>query len=121
MMVKWAEEFQKANPGVRIDVSAGGAGKGAADVLGGLVDLGMISRDIHPDEIKRGASWVPVVKDAVVPVVNAANPVARELQAHGLPRSIFRSCWVEKKPLTWGEAVGKPGSARSHDGLHPFR
>ena len=28
MVVKWAEEFQKINPQVRINVSAGGAGKG---------------------------------------------------------------------------------------------
>ena len=35
MMVKWAEEFRKVYPGVRIDVSAGGAGKGITDALAG--------------------------------------------------------------------------------------
>jgi len=28
MAVRWAEEFRKINPEVRIDISAGGAGKG---------------------------------------------------------------------------------------------
>ena len=37
MMVAWAEEYQNIHPGVRIDVSAGGAGKGMADTLGGAV------------------------------------------------------------------------------------
>lgn len=32
MVVKWAEEFGKAYPGVKIDVAAGGAGKGIAEL-----------------------------------------------------------------------------------------
>jgi len=46
MMVKWAEEYQKIHKDVRIEVSAGGAGKGMTDALTGMVDLGMVSRDI---------------------------------------------------------------------------
>ncbi len=111
MMVTWAEEFHKANPGVRVDVSAGGAGKGAADVLGGLVDIGMISRDVHPDEVKRGGWWIPVVKDAVVPVINASNPVARELQARGLPRDVFKTCWIENRNITWGQVMREASGA----------
>lgn len=33
MAVKWAEEFRKIHPKVRIDISAGGAGKGITDAL----------------------------------------------------------------------------------------
>ena len=51
MMVKWGEEFQKVHPKVRVEISAGGAGKGAADALAGLVDIGMISRSIKQEEI----------------------------------------------------------------------
>jgi phosphate transport system substrate-binding protein len=107
MMVTWAEQFHKAHPKVRIDVSAGGAGKGAADALGGLVDIGMVSRDIHPDEIRKGGFWVSVVKDAVIPVANARNPVARDLAAKGVRRATFAALWIEGKPLTWGDVVGK--------------
>jgi phosphate transport system substrate-binding protein len=46
MVVKWAEEFKKVNPKVRIDVAAGGAGKGMADCLAEVVDIGMVSREI---------------------------------------------------------------------------
>ncbi len=41
MVVKWAEEFQKLHPRVRIDVQAGGAGKGIADVIADMVDFGI--------------------------------------------------------------------------------
>ena len=72
MMVRWAEEFKKIQPDVRIDVSAGGAGKGIADTVAGMVDLGMVSRDIKEEETRQGIVFVPVVKDAVFPAVNAA-------------------------------------------------
>ena len=55
MAIKWAEEFQKIHPEVKIDIGAGGAGKGMADALAKVVDLGMVSRDIYPEEIKKGA------------------------------------------------------------------
>ena len=110
MMVRWAEEYHKLNPGVRIDVSAGGAGKGATDALSGMVDIGMVSRDIHPEEVKRGGFWVPVVKDAVLPTANAGNPAAKELVKTGLKRDTFVALWIEGKSLTWAEAVGKPKS-----------
>lgn len=106
MMVTWAEQFHKAHPKVRIDVSAGGAGKGAADALGGLVDIGMVSRDIHPDETKKGGFWVSVVKDAVIPVANARNPVAKALTAKGVKRATFAALWIEGKALTWGDVAG---------------
>jgi len=108
MMVTWAEQFHKANPKVRIDVSAGGAGKGAADALGGLVDIGMVSRDIHPDEVGKGGFWVSVVKDAVIPVANARNPVAKELARRGVKRETFAALWIRGKTLTWGDVIGNP-------------
>ncbi len=107
MMVVWAEEFRKTNPGVQVDVSAGGAGKGATDALGGMVEIGMVSRDVHPEEVKKGGFWIPVVKDAVLPAANAANPVAKELAARGVAQKTFAALWVEGKLLTWGDVVGK--------------
>ncbi|MCE8429450.1 MAG: hypothetical protein J5U19_13805, partial [Candidatus Methanoperedens sp.] len=35
MAVRWGEEFQKLHPKVKVDISAGGAGKGMTDTLGG--------------------------------------------------------------------------------------
>src|SRR3954466_3461557 len=69
--VKWGEEFKKLHPNVRFDISAGGAGKGISDAISGLVDLGAVSRDIYPEEIKKGAFPIAVTKDAVVATVNA--------------------------------------------------
>jgi len=103
MMVKWAEEYRKLNPDIKIDISAGGAGKGVADALAGLTDIGMVSRDIRTEEMNQGAFAVAVVKDAVFPVMNADNPVAEKIRNRGIGRSSFIDLWIHGKRLTWGE------------------
>lgn len=106
MVVKWAEVYQQQNAGVRIDVEAGGAGKGAADALGGLVDIGMVSRAIKPEEEQKGGWWIPVVRDAVFPVVNEKNPVLDKLAAQGLKKEVFIGMWMTGAVTTWGQATG---------------
>jgi phosphate transport system substrate-binding protein len=106
MMVKWGEEFQKINPKVRVDVSAGGAGKGIADALSGLVDIGMVSRDIRPEESEKGAFAIAVVKDAVFPTINSANPSLKAVMAKGLKKQAFMDLYIDGKTMTWGDAAG---------------
>ena len=108
MMVKWGEEYQKLHPGVQFDISAGGAGKGMTDALGGQVDIGMVSREIKPEEEQQGAYWVSVVKDAVFPAINEKNPVLNELLSQGISREKFADIFITGKIKTWGELVGRP-------------
>ncbi len=108
IMVRWAEEFQKIHPGVEFDISAGGAGKGAADALGGLVDIGMVSRDIFPAEIEKGAVYVGAAIDAVVPTANAANPYREQLLANGVKRQAFLDIWINGKIINWRDVF--PGA-----------
>jgi len=108
MMVKWAEEYQKIHKDVRIEVSAGGAGKGMTDALTGMVDLGMVSRDISPEEIGKGAVYVAVTKDAVVVTGNADNPVIADLQKKGINRSVLKKIFVNESVTGWGTVVYQP-------------
>lgn len=105
MMVRWTEEFQKVHAGVRFDLSAGGAGKGMADALGSMVDIGMVSRGIYPAEIENGAFWVSVTKDAVVAVVNADNPVLQELLTKGMTRQAFSDIWTTGNVTDWRDVT----------------
>jgi len=107
MMVKWSEEYQNLHSEVKIDISAGGAGKGMADVLGGMVDIGMVSREIYPEEVQRGAFYIAVVKDAVVVTVNEKNPFLKELGSRGVKRSELQKIWVSGEIKDWGELVGR--------------
>jgi len=108
MMQRWAEEFQKIHPNVQFDISAGGAGKGMTDTLAGAVDIGMISRSITPEEEAKGAFWVAVTKDAVLPIVNAKNPVLQDILAKGLTKEIFEKIYITGEITNWGQAVGRP-------------
>ena len=109
MMIKWAEEFQKIHPQVKIEVSAGGAGKGMTDALAGLVDIGMVSRDISPEETAQGAFWVGVVKDAVVATINKNNPLLQDILSKGFNKSTFMGIYIYGNITTWGQTVGKTG------------
>jgi phosphate transport system substrate-binding protein len=108
MMQRWAEEFQKINPGVQFDISAGGAGKGMTDAVSGAVDIGMVSRSIKPEEEAQGAYGVAVVKDAVFPTVNANNPVLSDILAKGITQETFVKIYITGEITTWGQVVGKP-------------
>ena len=114
MVMKWSEEFRKLNPDVRFDVSAGGAGKGIADALADMVDIGMVSREINPAEIQKGAWFIPVTKDAVVPVINQDNPLFKEIMKKGIKKSDFARIWLNEEPPTWNELLGGKGSVQVH-------
>lgn len=107
MMVKWAEEYQKIHPNVRIEVSAGGAGKGMTDALSGLVEIGMISREIYPEEVQQGAVYVKVTKDAVVATINANNPVLNDILTKGMTKQAFYNIYIAANVTTWGEVVNR--------------
>jgi len=117
MMVRWGEEFQKLHPDVKLDISAGGAGKGMADALAGAVDIGMVSREVYPEEVEKGAFWVSVTKDAVFCTVNEQNPVWEELRQQGISRETLIGIFVTGEITTWGQVVGRPGVS---DPIHTF-
>lgn len=106
LTVKWAEEFRKLHPDVKFDISAGGAGKGMTDALSKMVDIGLVSREINPEEVKKGAYAIPVTKDAVVPTVSAASPVIQDILAKGLDRDAAINVFITGKAKTWGQALG---------------
>jgi phosphate transport system substrate-binding protein len=114
MAVKWAEEFKKINPGVRIDISAGGAGKGMTDVLNNMVEIGMVSREIYPEEIRKGAFPIAVTRDAVVPVISAQNPVLNEVLKKGLKKETGNNIWITGKFRTWSSAFGANSKVSMH-------
>jgi phosphate transport system substrate-binding protein len=106
MAQKWVEEFGKVYPEVKIDVQAGGAGKGLADVLAGMVDIGMVSRDVHPAEVEKGALAIAVTKDAVVGTISAKNPLLKDILSHGAKKDSLIGIWITGAVKTWGQAIG---------------
>lgn len=108
LAVRWQEEFKKMHPKVKIDISAGGAGKGITDALSGVVDMGMVSREVYAAEINKGAYVISVARDAVVPTINSRNPMIVEVLTKGLTLEMARMIW-SGKVQSWEEVLGKSG------------
>ena len=106
LTVKWAEEFHKLHPRVTVNISAGGAGKGMADALSKMVELGMYSKEISPEEKARGAWWIAASKDAVLPVMNAGCPYVAGLMKTGLTKQKFFDVFISGNIKTWGQLMG---------------
>jgi phosphate transport system substrate-binding protein len=104
--VAWGEAFQNLHPGIKVDISAGGAGKGAADAIAGLVDIGMVSREPDPAEVKKGITPVYVLHDAVFPVVSDKNPALGEIMKRGITLRKLNEIYVTGDITTWDGAVG---------------
>jgi phosphate transport system substrate-binding protein len=110
LAVKWAEAFKKAHPKVRIDVSAGGAGKGMADALSGAVDIGMVSREVDRAESSRRAFPVFIAKDGVFATVRDKNPAIGQIRSRGISRQTFVDIFINGKVSNWKRAVGGPSA-----------
>lgn len=105
MTTRWAEEFCKIHPEVRIDISAGGAGKGMTDALSGIVDLGMFSRGISDVEKAKGVWWIAVTKDAVLPTINAKNPAIDLVKKCGFNQDKFIKLFLNQEIKTWDQLL----------------
>lgn len=117
MCLLWAEEFQNEHPDVVINISGGGAGKGMTDALNDMVDFGMISREIKDAEVERGAWFIAVARDAVVPTINPKNPLYSEVQKRGLTRDQLYKIFVSGEITRWNQVYpdyqGAPDEAIS--------
>ena len=114
LTVKWSEEFKKEYPEVNFDISAGGAGKGMTDVLSNMVDLAMFSREVSLEEEEKGAWWVAVTKDAVLPTINASNPLFDSIMMKGLSRQEFIDVFITGKITLWNSLAGTLNEEKIH-------
>lgn len=93
----WAEEYQKVEPAVSVEVSGGGSGQGIAALINGTADIANSSRKIEPEEeaaiiAHRGSKPCEflVGYDALSVYVHKNNPITaisieelREIYAEG--------------------------------------
>ncbi len=74
MMDKWASEFGRANPGMRIDYSSTGSGAGIKAIQSRTVDFGATDAAMSDDELRQVSGGeivhIPVVLGAVVLTYN---------------------------------------------------
>ena len=75
LMILLAEEYQRLNPDVVVNVSGGGSGTGYSNAEAGVSAFGMISEEFNSE---KAASCTPytVAKDGIGIIVNLNNPLS---------------------------------------------
>lgn len=112
---KVAEAYMARHPGQTIVLRPGDSGPGLKSLLDGTTDIAMVSAVISDDVLKRAKvaglalQSRPVAMDAIVPVVNPANPVS------GL--SLEQLGMVYRGAVTDWEQVGAHGGEMALFGL----
>jgi len=67
------KQFERQNPGWRVDVQMGGSSRGIADVRSGSAMIGMVSRALKPAESDLKPRTIAL--DGVALIINKANPL----------------------------------------------
>lgn len=73
LALELGKRFEKLNPGVRVDVQAGGSSRGITDARSGLADIGMVSRALKPEEADLTAHVIAL--DGITIILHRSNPV----------------------------------------------
>jgi phosphate transport system substrate-binding protein len=106
LISRFADEFMKIHPGVKIEVTRMGTGEGITALLTKKCEIAMISRPLTDEEINAGIWVIPVAKDGVAPIVNQKNPYIENLLNQGLSPQEFLQIFTSGKQLTWGFVLG---------------
>src|SRR3990167_7208896 len=108
-IIRIADYFRRVG-----DFSAGGAGKGAADAIVGLADIGMVSRDPDPAELQRDIRAVYILKDAVFPVISEKNFYLQEFLKKGIKRQALTDIYIAGTATRWGQITGTKADKPIH-------
>ncbi|MEA4847579.1 MAG: phosphate ABC transporter substrate-binding protein [Clostridiaceae bacterium] len=68
-----AKAFKEKNPNATIDIQGGGSGVGIKSATDGVVDIGMSSRDLKPEE--KSLKEFKIAVDGIAVIVNPTNEV----------------------------------------------
>lgn len=110
---KWADDFMKIHPGVKIEVTKTGTGQGITGLQEKKIQLAMISRPLMPEEKEAGIWIIPVAKDGVAPIINQKNPYLEKLLQQGLSPEEFQKAFTSETPVKWGELLGIAGNEKA--------
>src|SRR5690606_7708663 len=73
----------------------------------------LVSREIHQEEIRKGVWYVPVAKDAVLPVMSAQHPQREEIMKRGLKKKELEQIFINAQATKWSD-VGVSGALPVH-------
>lgn len=110
---KWADEFMKIHPDVKIKVMESGTGQGISDLLEKKAALAMISRPLAEPDKEAGIWTIPVAKDGVATIVNLNNPFIYRIMKQGLSTDELQKLFTNDSPVRWSEVLDTSGTQKA--------
>ncbi len=74
LAITMGKRFEAQNPQIRVDVHTGGSTRGVVDTQQGLADIGMVSRQLTPQE-EANLQVFLIAMDGISIIVHADNPI----------------------------------------------
>jgi len=93
----WAEEYEKANPGITCEVIMTQPGLTGPIMAENLIFL---SQSQLPEETP--GFLMTVGREVIVPIVNTGNPLMNELNGKGVSRDMLINLFLEPSSQSWG-------------------
>ncbi len=102
---KFSQEFTKAFPKINIQANITSSGEAMKMLENGSIDLAMVSRTQTADEKAKGYFFIPIAKDAVLPIISFDNYFLQNLVMHGVTKQNLADIFITGKIKTWGQLL----------------
>ena len=98
LTTNWAGQYSQLNPSIKINVL------NSLEKLE-VNDLSFISED-YPELNNNGANWKMVIgRDVIVPVINAKNPMLKEIISQGVSALTFSQFFADPQKQNWASLI----------------
>jgi phosphate transport system substrate-binding protein len=103
LMEMFAEEYQKLNPNIKININGTGSGDGIKNA-GVMYQIGMTSRDLTPAEQGMGLKETTIAIDGIAAIMNNDSPIS-DLSVEEI-RDIFTGAVTDWSQVSGGAKSG---------------
>ena len=105
LMQSWADSFMNIYPDVKITIEINGSGEGLSGLKSGTYDIAMLSNPNDEHDTTGLVTFIPVLQDAVIPIMNSKNPYMKEIEERGINPQQFQKLYISGEKITWGEIL----------------
>jgi glycine cleavage system H lipoate-binding protein/ABC-type phosphate transport system substrate-binding protein len=113
LTLKWASEYSKINPLIKINVIKA-EDNSIAGMLNSGTGIGFVSAASFNDFSQRPVWNMVVGRDVIVPVMNAKNPFADEIYKRGITSEELTRIFGGSEKPTWGMLLGNSQNIPLH-------
>jgi glycine cleavage system H lipoate-binding protein/ABC-type phosphate transport system substrate-binding protein len=110
---KWASEFNKVNPDIRISVEIVTTSKNPENLFANAT-IGFVSNEYVSDLSKESIMNIVIGRDIIVPVINSKNPYLDEISKKGISAEKLARFFNDPDSRSWGALLDDKQNAKAN-------